>query len=142
MLAAFRDLGLQHTDAARRGRAWLVAAQHESGGWGGAAGTPPSVEETALAVEALADADAVANAATAAQSEAAACGLRWLVERVEDGSHLDPSPIGFYFAKLWYYEKLYSLVFTVGALGRALRLAEADGRDWVQAETSAEGIYV
>jgi squalene-hopene/tetraprenyl-beta-curcumene cyclase len=142
VLAAFRDLGLWHTEAARRGRAWLVAAQHESGGWGGAAAAPPSVEETALAVEALTDGDAVAGGDGAAQSEAVARGLRWLVERVEDGSYLDPSPIGFYFAKLWYFERLYPLVFTVGALGRALRLAEAGGQDWVQAETSAEGIYV
>jgi squalene-hopene/tetraprenyl-beta-curcumene cyclase len=32
---------------------------------------------------------------------------------------MQPTPIGFYFAKLWYYERLYPLIFTVGALGRA-----------------------
>jgi squalene-hopene/tetraprenyl-beta-curcumene cyclase len=31
------------------------------------------------------------------------------------------APVGFYFAKLWYYEKLYPLVFTVAALGDATR---------------------
>lgn len=31
----------------------------------------------------------------------------------------EPAPIGFYFAKLWYYERLYPLIFTVGALGKA-----------------------
>ena len=30
--------------------------------------------------------------------------------------------IGFYFARLWYYEKLYPLVFSVSALGRAMCL--------------------
>ena len=30
----------------------------------------------------------------------------------------EPAPIGFYFAKLWYYERAYPLVFAVGALGR------------------------
>ena len=35
----------------------------------------------------------------------------------------DPAPIGFYFAKLWYYEKLYPLVFAVAALGQAIRRA-------------------
>jgi squalene-hopene/tetraprenyl-beta-curcumene cyclase len=35
--------------------------------------------------------------------------------------HREPSPIGLYFAKLWYYEKLYPLIFTVSALGQALR---------------------
>ena len=142
VLAAFRDLGLWRTEAARRGWLWLVASQHESGGWGGAADTPPSVEETALAVEALTDGDAVAGGDGAAQSEAVTRGLCWLVERVEDGSYLDPSPVGFYFAKLWYFEKLYPLVFTVGALGRALRHAESGGAVLIQSETPVRGIYV
>jgi squalene-hopene/tetraprenyl-beta-curcumene cyclase len=48
-------------------------------------------------------------------------GLTWLIERVERGEHRQPAPIGFYFAKLWYYERLYPLTFTVAALGRACR---------------------
>ena len=37
-----------------------------------------------------------------------------LVDRkVESGEWLRPSPIGFYFAKLWYYERLYPMIFTV-----------------------------
>ena len=47
--------------------------------------------------------------------------LRWLVQRVEDGSFAEPSPIGFYFAKLWYFERLYPIIFSVAALGRACR---------------------
>ena len=43
-------------EPARRGVAWLLAAQNADGGWGGAAGTPSSIEETALAVEVLLDA--------------------------------------------------------------------------------------
>ena len=35
--------------------------------------------------------------------------------------HRENAPIGFYFAKLWYYERLYPLVFAVAALGRAVR---------------------
>ena len=50
-------------------------------------------------------------------------GITWLVEAVESGRFRDPSPIGFYFAKLWYFEKLYPLIFTVAALGRAARLS-------------------
>jgi len=46
-------------------------------------------------------------------------GLAWLVEQVEIGGLHHPTPIGFYFAKLWYYEKLYPMIFTVAALGRA-----------------------
>ena len=47
--------------------------------------------------------------------------MTWLIERVERGEHRQPAPIGFYFAKLWYYERLYPLTFTVAALGRACR---------------------
>ena len=75
-----------------------------------------SVEETALAVEALLAAAAEAEVAAALER-----GLAWLVERVEHGEHRQPAPIGFYFAKLWYYERLYPLTFTVAALGRACR---------------------
>ena len=44
-------------------------------------------------------------------------GLAWLVEQVEAGGLREPTPIGFYFAKLWYFEKLYPIIFTVAALG-------------------------
>ena len=43
----------------------------------------------------------------------------WLVARVESGEWTQPAPIGFYFAKLWYFERLYPMIFTVGALHRA-----------------------
>ena len=48
-------------------------------------------------------------------------GVAWLVEQVERGGLSHPSPIGFYFAKLWYFEKLYPIIFTVSALGLARR---------------------
>lgn len=118
VLSAYRDLNVRDGDPARRGYRWLLASQAADGGWGGSPGAPPSVEETALAVDAL-----MAGGEIAGSDEALARGLRWLVERVEDGSFLNPSPIGFYFAKLWYFEKLYPLIFIVGALGRALRRA-------------------
>jgi squalene-hopene/tetraprenyl-beta-curcumene cyclase len=115
VLVAYRDLNLVETEAARRGLGWLISAQGEDGGWGGAPNTPSSVEETALAVDAL-----LGRGEPAAAPEAAERGIRWLVERVEDGSFSTASPIGFYFAKLWYFEQLYPVIFTVGALGRAL----------------------
>jgi squalene-hopene/tetraprenyl-beta-curcumene cyclase len=95
---------------------WLFKAQNSDGGWGGAPGVRSSVEETALAVEALA---AAKTFDSPDPSSALARGLQWLVERVESGHWTEPSAIGFYFAKLWYYERLYPLIFTVGALGRA-----------------------
>jgi squalene-hopene/tetraprenyl-beta-curcumene cyclase len=112
VLAAYRDLDMMNTDPARRGVAWLLAAQNADGGWGGTAGVLSSVEETALAVEALLDGGPGAEAAVQR-------GLAWLVQRVEAGGLHSPTPIGFYFAKLWYFEKLYPMIFTVAALGRA-----------------------
>jgi squalene-hopene/tetraprenyl-beta-curcumene cyclase len=118
VLAAYRDLDMMSSDPARRGVTWLLSAQNADGGWGGAANTPSSVEETALAVEVLLDAekgvdtyDALAGAVNK--------GLACLVQRVESGGLHNPTPIGFYFAKLWYFERLYPIIFSVAALGRA-----------------------
>jgi hypothetical protein len=41
----------------------------------------------------------------------------------EEKRHRLPWPIGFYFAKLWYHERLYPLIFTTAALGKYLQLA-------------------
>lgn len=114
VLAVYRDLDLMSSEPAQRGIAWLLSVQNTDGGWGGAANTPSSIEETALAVEVLLDAGP--------QSEAAVeRGLAWLIERIEAGGLAQPTPIGFYFAKLWYFEKLYPIIFSVAALGRARR---------------------
>ena len=43
-------------------------------------------------------------------------GALWLIERVESGRWREAAPVGFYFAKLWYYERLYPMIFTVAAL--------------------------
>jgi squalene-hopene/tetraprenyl-beta-curcumene cyclase len=119
VLAAYRDLDMMNSEPARRGVAWLLSAQNPDGGWGGAAGVVSSIEETALAVEVLLDGGP--DATTAMNN-----GLAWLVQQVEAGGLHDPTPIGFYFAKLWYFEKLYPIIFTVAALGRALK--QATGR--------------
>ncbi len=42
------------------------------------------------------------------------------------GRRFEPAPIGFYFAKLWYWERLYPLVWTVSALGLANRALRPD----------------
>jgi squalene-hopene/tetraprenyl-beta-curcumene cyclase len=115
VLAAYRDLDMMTSDPAQRGIAWLLAAQNADGGWGGAAQTPSSIEETALAVEVLLDAGPLAEAAVER-------GLAWLITAIEVGGLQRPTPIGFYFAKLWYFEKLYPIIFSVAALGRARRM--------------------
>jgi squalene-hopene/tetraprenyl-beta-curcumene cyclase len=116
VLLACDELGLSNDPAAQRGRAWLSAAQNDDGGWGGARGAPSSVEETALAVAALRP-----------RADQAAPGLRWLADRVDAGAIDEPTPIGFYFAKLWYFEQLYPLIFTVDAFRRARKAAASGG---------------
>lgn len=99
---------------AERGRRWLLEIQNADGGWGGGANTPSSIEETALALEALAtalDNSAVIDAAIAR-------GISALDQLTRQGAEFPASPIGFYFAKLWYFERLYPAVFTVAALAR------------------------
>lgn len=51
--------------------------------------------------------------------------MQWLIDRTAGGTRFPPSPIGFYFAKLWYFEQLYPVVYTVAALARASRLLSA-----------------
>lgn len=123
VLAAYRDLSIAKSPECQRGVNYLLSVQNADGGWGGAKDCPSSVEETALAVEVLVDLATEGVEADEAQrrQRQIAEGIRWLVEAVESGRFREPTPIGFYFAKLWYYEKLYPLIFTVAALGRALR---------------------
>jgi squalene-hopene/tetraprenyl-beta-curcumene cyclase len=118
VLAAYRDLGLLAVEPARRAIAWLLANQNADGGWGGALGAPSSIEETALVVEVLIGAGPIAGAAVNK-------GLACLVQHVEEKRLYQPTPIGFYFAKLWYFEKLYPMIFTVAALGRARKQQES-----------------
>jgi squalene-hopene/tetraprenyl-beta-curcumene cyclase len=140
VLLAYRDLRLMDCEAARRGLAWLVGHQNMDGGWGGARENarpgkePPrsSTEETALAIEAL-----LAGGGPS-ESAAAQAGMDWLVEAVEGKVYRESSPIGFYFAKLWYYERLYPLTFAASALGRALRRLHARREGWPTVVHSAE----
>ena len=74
------------------------------------------MEETAVAVQALLS-DYDNPAARGVIDE----GLGWLTAAVREGRHRRAAPIGFYFAKLWYHERLYPLTFTVAALGQAIR---------------------
>lgn len=119
----YRDLNRLNGQAPQRALDWLLAMQHDDGSFGGSCTDgmdkleqQQTVEETALATEAL-----LSCGQNATHEAAAGQGLDWLIDTVEANHHQKSSPIGRCFAKLWYYEKLYPLVFTVGALGRAAR---------------------
>lgn len=123
VLIALRKLGecdfAAHGECIRRAEEALVGFQLPDGGWAG--GSPAlrngvstklesSIEETALAVESLLG---------SIHTEAVGRGVAWLVARANPDDWASPSPIGFYFAKLWYFERLYPLIFMVSALGAA-----------------------
>ncbi len=121
VVLALQETGHGHQPFAVRGIEWLISNQNDDGGWAGRKGLASSTEETALAVEALAG---VSKADFAVIS-----GANWLVGKVDDRSVADPSPIGFYFAKLWYFERLYPIIFATGALRRCLQTRKlVDGR--------------
>ena len=96
----------------RMGLNWLLSAQNSDGGWGGASLVRSSIEETALAVEALARCGCIDSPVLR--------GVEWLVDHVCTDQTIAPSPIGLYFARLWYFEQLYPLIFAVSALERRI----------------------
>ena len=119
VLMAYRDANSFDTNPARNGLRWLSNHQNEDGGWGGGAsldsingGPLSSVEETSLCTEVLIDDPDERSQAAALR------GIDWLMDAVESNRIGNFSPIGFYFAKLWYYEELYPLIFATAALGR------------------------
>jgi squalene-hopene/tetraprenyl-beta-curcumene cyclase len=125
---ALADIG-DASAMARRGLDWLLDAQGTDGGWGGTPGGAPSIEETALAVEALA-AWQPQQPLSSDMRSAIGRGLAWLLAATGQGTRFPAAPIGLYFAKLWYSEKLYPVVFPLAALLRARqRLAASTAND-------------
>lgn len=99
---------------------WLLSRQTAAGGWGGDAGIRPTIEETGLVLEALAAEDLATR--HGGLVEAVRRGTDWIAREILAGTHREATPIGFYFAKLWYFEKLYPIVFALAGLGRARKL--------------------
>ena len=102
----------------RRGLTWLLNAQNADGGWGGGAGAPSSIEETGLALRALCGDDIPRSDVV----ESIGRGTAWLVAATEEGRQTPATPIGLYFARLWYYEELYPLVLSLEGLSAARAL--------------------
>lgn len=111
VLAACRDTNRWKCPLARRATAWMLTQQNADGSFGS------SLEETSLAAEVLHQ-EALESTAAAQGLERA---LAWMVAQVASGKHRRAEPIGFYFAKLWYYERLYPVTFSLSTVGRVLR---------------------
>ena len=111
VLLAYIDTDQKDCSQAVKAAQFLCSIQNKDGGWGGAVNTPSSVEETSLVLEALTQ-----MRADQTQIEQ---GISWLCEQIEAGELSNPTPIGFYFAKLWYFERMYPLVYATAAMRHA-----------------------
>jgi squalene-hopene/tetraprenyl-beta-curcumene cyclase len=103
-------------DKIERGACYLRRVQRQDGSFGGDAAAPASLEETAVAAYALMGLQ---------DPEAQQAGLRaveWLVSATQGGTFFVAAPIGLYFARLWYHERLYPLIWSVQALRRACEI--------------------
>jgi squalene-hopene/tetraprenyl-beta-curcumene cyclase len=86
---------------------FLLYQQNNDGSWGGALGIKGSIEETSLAISAL----------SGKYELQCIKGFQWLSEKFESQG-IPSTPIGLYFAALWYDEQLYPLIYYIEALRR------------------------
>ncbi len=105
------SIRLQAQGAFARALSWLVQSQQPGGGWGATPDAPATIEETALALDALA-------AAGVPDPAVLEKGSAWLLRETRNGAYFPASPIGLYFARLWYFEELYPMIFSCSAFGR------------------------
>jgi squalene-hopene/tetraprenyl-beta-curcumene cyclase len=103
---------------ARRGVTWLLDVQNGDGGWGGGRGVRSTIEETGVALSGLAAAGALQ--ADEQVPRAIGRGCEWLIDTTAI-THA-AAPIGLYFARLWYWEELYPLIFALHGLAAARRV--------------------
>ncbi len=96
--------GMDKQDFIQKGLDYLLQAQNEDGLWGGDKSSQSNIECSAKAIAALA-----AYPQTRALAQAA-------LKQLPLSEKLPASPIGLYFASLWYDEELYPLLFTLLAL--------------------------
>ncbi len=90
---------------------WLIKARNADGGWGGEPNSPTIFETTAKAIGAL-------SLYPQTQELAIEAAQALANKVIEAEGTIKSSPIGLYFASLWYDEKLYPLLFAIPALAR------------------------
>ncbi len=124
-----QQLKVEYMPMLQKAAHWLLSAQNQDSGWGAG---ESSIEETAWAVDAIAgllnklteinEKDYRAQFPFDQMRSQVLQGAWWLIKRSEDVTSLAPSPIGLYFAKLWYFEELYPVIFTLSALAKIQKL--------------------
>ena len=116
VVRALGTIGEEASDCCQKAVRWLLENQNADGGWSARRGLESSVEETGLALDSLVQFKNVKPAIDQA--------AQWLSVRVNEGTVDRPTPIGFYFARLWYFEDLYPIIFAAVGLNRWQECAE------------------
>ncbi|MBU6172674.1 MAG: squalene--hopene cyclase, partial [Planctomycetes bacterium] len=142
VLLAYGECGRAETTEAQRGIDYLKKSQNRDGGWGGGPSiryepnaanghanslqgensenfASSTIEETAVALEGI-----MACGGKGVAADSIMGGLDWLCDSIEQEHYRTSQPIGFYFAKLWYHEQYYPLVFALGALKKGLQFCQ------------------
>ena len=104
------QLAAQTQDLIQSGLAYLHSAQKPDGSFGGDKNAPSSIEETAVALQALSASSSIQHLGSS---------IQWLLSATAHGTRFPTAPIGLYFARLWYHERLYPVIWTLGALHAA-----------------------
>jgi len=91
---------------------FLVSVQNADGSWGGAENISGSMEETALSITAICRHGFQENCWK---------GLDWMAQKTKSDG-LVASPIGLYFASLWYDEEMYPLTAYLECLSAVKQL--------------------
>ncbi len=131
VLLCYSQCGRIDEPAYHRGLSFLLASQNADGGWGGgnnshypgsdrtSGGFSSTIEETSVALEGI-----MSGGGTKDCMDSIMQGVNWLCDAIQQEHHHVSQPIGFYFARLWYHEKMYPLVFSLSALKRGLEFCQ------------------
>ena len=112
VLDALGGLGLAQSQTARRCAGWLLATQHDDGGWGDGQDGPATVEETAWALLGL------LGGGEDAQHPALGRAARWLLDHQQPDGLWPPALLGIYFLDLLYACDHLANGYALQALGR------------------------
>lgn len=113
-----------------KGKNYLLDSQNEDGSWGGDVGIIGSIEETSLALSAI---------IYTSEEQKIEKGFDWL-DRQFQSQGLKASPIGLYFASLWYHEKMYPLTAYLEAVSRMLELSHHRNSRSIRAKVGAHEV--
>ncbi len=107
---------------------WLLNHQNSDGGWGLQHQGISSIEETSLALSSLLNFSnnsekfkEIFNLEKEKINESISQGINCLIQITNSGKNFPDTPIGLYFASLWYSEQLYPIIFTIPVLAKTLQ---------------------